>query len=297
MCLSSPAYWTWIWKWLKQWFRKKRLYRRNRKVISFTPFTQQQPGFPRKKPVWVKYAVLKLYHQSGLSHRKLAELFNQRYYAKTGVSVQRTWVRQLLIRYEHEMLLRQKSIKHRIPSHLPINHMWGVDTTLIQQHVVLGIIDHGSRLLITLQQLKCFNVWTFLGYLFIAFGRFGRPDFIKVDNHPVFRAQKVKLILSWINVRICFIQLASPWQNGRIERLFGTLKAYLRTYVSNDLYTLTPSLTNFTEWYNTFRPHQHLQGRTPKQVWLNIDPYVSPTQACRNLDAVRTTFKNRILRQ
>ena len=95
------------------------------------------------------------------------------------------------------MLLRRKSIKHRIPSPLPINHAWGIDTTHIQQHVVLGIIDHGSRWLITLQQLKRFNAWTLLGYLFIAFGEFGRPHFIKVDNHPVFRVKRVKQILRW----------------------------------------------------------------------------------------------------
>jgi len=33
------------------------------------------------------------------------------------------------------------------------------------------------------------------------------------------------------------------------------------------------ALRTFRFWYNQVRPHQHLQGRTPHEVWHGIDIY------------------------
>jgi transposase InsO family protein len=68
-------------------------------------------------------------------------------------------------------------------------------------------------------------------------------------------------------------QLGCPWQNGRIERLFGTLKQKLDQWCVADRRQLNNALSRFAYWYNEVRPHQNIGGRTPMQAWTGIDPY------------------------
>jgi hypothetical protein len=71
-----------------------------------------------------------------------------------------------------------------------------------------------------------------------------------------------------------------PWQNGRIERLFGTLKAVLAGYAIADWPHLIDSMASFQNWYNLTRAHQHLHGRTPQEAWDGVDPmHTRPTRA------------------
>jgi len=39
---------------------------------------------------------------------------------------------------------------------------------------------------------------------------------------------------------------------------------------------LNCSLVEFRFFYNHIRPHQHLQGWTPAEVWSRVDPYAQP---------------------
>jgi len=57
-----------------------------------------------------------------------------------------------------------------------------------------------------------------------------------------------------------------PWQNGRIERFFGTFKAAIRriAVLPEDL---PMRLMQFRAFYNFARTHQHLNGRTPAEAW------------------------------
>lgn len=108
-----------------------------------------------------------------------------------------------------------------------------------------GIVDHGSRLNVALRWLKGFNGWTFLGCVFLAIGQFGRPVTIKTDNHAVFHSRLVKRVLHWAGIRQRFARPASPWENGRIERFFGTLKSCLHGYVIGDTRHLAQALADF----------------------------------------------------
>lgn len=38
-------------------------------------------------------------------------------------------------------------------------------------------------------------------------------------------------------------------------------------------------LAAFSFWYNAVRPHQHLRGLTPEEVWTGIDPYKTAPKA------------------
>ena len=73
-------------------------------------------------------------------------------------------------------------------------------------------------------------------------------------------------------LRLTRTELHCPWQNGRIERFFGTLKDRLDLRPVLDGAQLDKDLATFRFWYNRVRPHQNLDGCTPSEVWRGVDP-------------------------
>ena len=68
--------------------------------------------------------------------------------------------------------------------------------------------------------------------------------------------------------------------NGRIERLFGTLKQKLDQLEVDTRDALVRLMGEFRCWYNHVRPHQNLAGLTPSEAWSGVDPYATaPKQA------------------
>ena len=59
--------------------------------------------------------------------------------------------------------------------------------------------------------------------------------------------------------------------NGRIERLFGTLKPILRKVSPTTTMALQKALVEFSHFYNQIRPHQGLGGLTPQEAWKGQD--------------------------
>jgi putative transposase len=63
--------------------------------------------------------------------------------------------------------------------------------------------------------------------------------------------------------------VACPWQNGRIERCFGTFKQKWRQVTLISQKHLQVQLANYQTWYNVIRPHSNLDGRTPAEAFMN----------------------------
>jgi hypothetical protein len=82
--------------------------------------------------------------------------------------------------------------------------------------------------------------------------------------------------LKLLGIRHQLTDPGCPWQNGRIERLFGTLKQKLDQWQVQDLAQLNRDLDTFRHWYNHVRPHQNLDGKTPAEAWGGINPYAKP---------------------
>ncbi|MEW8008578.1 MAG: integrase core domain-containing protein [Candidatus Thiodiazotropha endolucinida] len=87
-----------------------------------------------------------------------------------------------------------------------------------------------------------------------------------------------------------------PWMNGRIERFFGTLKGKLNRWEVDSREQLEAALGLFRVWYNHVRPHQHLNGRTPAEVWAGIDCYVMPPWQCQRFEAWNGLLRGYYLR-
>jgi transposase InsO family protein len=132
---------------------------------------------------------------------------------------------------------------------------------------MLGIIDHGSRRLLCLRQVPRKCALTLLGHLFLAMARFGAPVAVRTDNEGMFKSALWKTVFKALNVGHRQSSPYCPWRNGRIERLFGTLKPLLKKSRPANVKALRTALGEFTWFYNEVRVHQNLKGLTPMEAW------------------------------
>jgi transposase InsO family protein len=104
------------------------------------------------------------------------------------------------------------------------------------------------------------------------YSRFCRFHLQRRDNDGPFRSPLFALALRFLGIRHQRIDPFCPWQNGRIERLFWTLKERLQRWwkragVPDDA---QDDLSCFRVWYNHARPHQSLDGITPAMAWAGV---------------------------
>ncbi|MGH9649216.1 MAG: integrase core domain-containing protein [Terriglobales bacterium] len=164
---------------------------------------------------------------------------------------------------------------------LPRNLIWGCDLMVKtdqqgQSHLVLAIPDHASRACLRLQRLSEKSTWRLLHHLIQALKRYGRPRYLRTDNEAVFASRQFRLALRLLGITPQPITPGCPWQNGRGERFIGTGKGRLAAWPLADGEALDRTLRQVRCWYNHGRPHHHLHGRTPAEVWAGIDVF-APT--------------------
>ncbi|WP_397380055.1 integrase core domain-containing protein [Pseudomonas sp.] len=254
----------------------------NRQRLKVHGWKRAMPASPARhvrKPAWVVDELVRfkaLMPKAGC--RSIADCFNRRFAAKQQMTVSKSYVAYTLRQQRYAIAEARRRIRRRKATAGPVNHTWALDLTGKQdvygeQHAILGLIDHGTRRLLTLAAAPNKSAWTLLGYLFLAIGRFGKPQAIRSDNERVFTGKVFRTALRLAGIRQQFSDLGCPWQNGRIERLFGTLKGKLDHWRVLDHEQLQRALGQFHFWYNAVRPHQNLNGRTPLEAWQGIDPY------------------------
>lgn len=237
-----------------------------------TVFHRRQP-----KPEWVIQEIIRLkalMPESGC--RKIADVFNRRYAEDRQMTVSKTFVNEAIKRHSYEIQVLRKEMKNRKPKDAPKNLVWGVDLTgktdaAGKLQNIIGILEHKSRMTLDLTVLSEKSSITILRTLLDAVEHFGRPKFLRTDNEAVFTSELFRLGLWLLGIRHQRIDKACPWQNGRIERFFGTLKEKLDQMQVESPLALQNALLQFRFWYNHVRPHQNLDGKTPAEVWLGVD--------------------------
>jgi putative transposase len=256
----------------------------------------------RSKPDWVREAILNLACElPNAGYRTIAHCFNlqqialQDQNASNGargvgqdgppVSVSKSYVAHLLRNQRAQLARARWQAQTSAPRREPILTTWGMDLTGLpltdgSSVPVFGVIDHGA--LLALQPVARYNSLVLLGKLLTTMGTYGKPRAVRSDNDAVFKTLLFRLTLKVLGVRQQFTDVGSPWQNGRIERFWRTLKEALQT-------KSTPSRCNgiaihtrmkcasvqamdailgvFRFSYNAYRPHQSLKGLTPAMVW------------------------------
>ncbi|WP_167285118.1 integrase core domain-containing protein [Marilutibacter alkalisoli] len=207
----------------------------------------------------------------------------RRHAGSNGMTVGHDFVNELRRNHAHEIQRLRKQIAQRRPGPGRKNRIWAMDgstktDTAGERHFILGLLDHGTRRCLALHPLPDKRSLTLLRVLLGAIVRHGRPKVLRTDNEAIFTSRLFRFGLQVLGIRHQTTDLHSPWQNGRIERLFGTLKARLNHWTVQDCSGLHAALLEFRFWYNHVRPHQHLHGRTPAEVWDGIDIYRRPVK-------------------
>jgi transposase InsO family protein len=138
------------------------------------------------------------------------------------------------------------------------------------QHLAFGVLDHGSRLSIALEWVADKRSMTLLWILLRCFAKYGKPQVIRADNESCFKSRLMRTTLAALGVKLQHSTPLSPWENGRIERFFGSLKQALATALVPSM-SVHAQLQWFRNYYNHVRPHQHLRNRTPMEAWTGGD--------------------------
>jgi len=101
------------------------------------------------------------------------------------------------------------------------------------------------------------------------FRDYGLPRAMRMDNGPPFgstgAAGLSRLAVDWVKlgIRLEYIDPGAPQQNGRHERMHGTLKAQTTQPPAADAAEQQARFDAFRSNYNTFRPHEALGQETP----------------------------------
>jgi len=237
------------------------------------------------KPPWVKREVIRLkalMPRAGC--RAIATIFNRRFGKhpshKRRVTVSKTFVCELIRRHRYEIEVERRWIKNARPKPVPRNLIWGVDltgkTTLDgRTRIVLAILEHASRAVLWLEALQSKSSRVLIRKLIEAIERHGKPRAVRTDNEAVFTSSLFRLALFLLGIRHQRTEPHCPWQNGRVERFFGTLKEKLDQLAVDSFEALSRALAEFRFYYNHVRPHQNLGGRTPAEAWAGINPFAA----------------------
>lgn len=173
---------------------------------------------------------------------------------------------------------------------MPINRVGGIDLTGKMDsagvvHPILAIVDHGSRLAASLWVLPEKTTITILRALLDAIEQAGKPRAVRSDNEAVFTSRLFRFTLWTLGIRHQRTEPHRPWQNGRVERFFGTLKGKLDRWRVDGLDQLALALDDFRARYNHERPHQHPGGRTPAEAWAGIDTHAAAHKSASHFSA------------
>ena len=271
--------------WFARWLDRRAGRAEARRIVgkaSRPPMARNAP-----KPAWVRDEILRLKRlMPDAGCRSIEIIFNRRFAFARGLTVGKTYVAKVFSAQRYEAQLRTRRSTQKVPKLWPHNARWGLDLTLLRgrdgrRYWILGIIEYASRALLLLVALVRKTAAVLVNALAEAFERFGPPRSLVTDNEGPFRSGLWKRLLARLGVHHRRIAPYSPWQNGRIERFFGTLKPKLKQLLKQrgvrDRGELQHDLDIFRHWYNRIRPHQALRTAirngtvrlhlTPAEAW------------------------------
>jgi putative transposase len=150
------------------------------------------------------------------------------------------------------------------------NQVWGADITYVPMRrgylYLVAVLDWFSRYVLAWELSNTLEAAFCVEALERALCQ-GRPDIFNTDQGSQFTAAQFTGCLERAGVKISMDGRGRAMDNVMVERLWRTVKyedIYLRDYA--DGAELRSGLGRYFRFYNTERPHQGLQKRTPAEA-------------------------------
>jgi putative transposase len=225
------------------------------------------------------------------------------YLAREGIPISRDRVRNLMRRmglraiYQKPRTTVPGEPAERFPCLVDLQHVtavdqvWATDITYIPLRkgflYLVAVVDLFSRHVLSWKLSNSLDKEFCLDALETALAGGRKPQIFHSDQGCQFtsggfidRLQEEKIKISWSGRRRCY-------DNILVERLWRTVKyeeVYLRAY--SDGWEAEISLARFLWRYCHVRPHSALRGRTPHEVYTEIEP--CPTRPGLTMSGAQT---------
>jgi putative transposase len=258
-------------------------------------------GLPRaavyRKPAAVKKADVELMHLIDRLHlerpfygaRKIAFVLSQ-----SGHRVGRKRVTRLMRLMGIEAIYRKPNLSRRHPEHKiypyllrnmtidRVHQVWSCDITYVPMRegflYLVAVIDWHSRLVLSWRLSNTLDKTFCVEALQEALERYGKPEIFNTDQGVQFTCEGFIGALADQGIRISMDGKGRCLDNIFCERLWRSLKyeeIYLKAYES--VAEAKREIGNWFVFYNTERPHQALNYRTPQQ-------FFTTNMACAHVD-------------
>ncbi|MEM1108874.1 MAG: integrase core domain-containing protein [Planctomycetota bacterium] len=227
---------------------------------------------------WATHELRRLCPEPEFGTRTIA-----RHLVRSSIKVSRSWVQQHLRQPKPTPINPKRPNRPalvppegREPDRLlapeSINETWHLDLATLRvlwfKFTLAALMDGYSRKLLGLRVCRGKASSRYAIQLVNdAVERYGRPKFLITDNGCQFRTVFRKAMKP-LNIRPARGKIRQPNFNGKVERLFKTLRIWLRpTLLPNSVPSIQTQLDNFQKWYNQHRPHSAHGCLTPDEVW------------------------------
>jgi putative transposase len=197
----------------------------------------------------------------------------------------RKHVRTLMRKMGIEALYRKPNTSRRHAAH-PVypyllrelkidrpNQVWATDITYIPMRrgfvYLVAVLDWHSRRVLSWRVSNTMTTDFCLDALREAIARYGTPDIFNTDQGSQFTSDEFTGMLKEHGIQISMDGKGCWRDNVFVERLWKSVKyeeVYLKAYDS--VSAAKASLGNYLTFYNTRRPHQSLDGKTPDAIYF-----------------------------
>ena len=227
---------------------------------------------------WTVHELRRLCPQTECGTRTIA-----RHIMRAAVQISRSSVQRILReepphrRYDKSAILPPEGADpHHLLTPRATNRVWQIDMMELRflelRFTIAALIDGFSRKLL---RLTIFTgtptTQDTLRVVRSAIKSFGQPRFIITDQGGQFAAS-FTAALEHRGISVVKGKVRQPSFNGKVERLFRTLRLWLRVAVLPlGIASLQRRLDRYRTWYNEHRPHAALDSRTPEEAWQGVD--------------------------
>jgi putative transposase len=206
-----------------------------------------------------------------------------------GQPVGRKHVRTLMKKMGVEAIYRKPNLSKRHDAHLIYpyllrdlainrpNQVWATDITYIPMRrgfvYLVAVIDWYSRRVLSWRLSNTLTTDFCLEAVSEAMARFGKPDIFNTDQGSQFTSSHFTDLVKNNGIKISMDGKGYWRDNVFVERLWKSVKyeeVYLKAY--DTVATARENLGTYLTFYNTRRPHQSLDGKTPDTFYFDTLP-------------------------